>query len=56
MSHERQKPVNDNYRDNYDKVFKKPKVRKGGNSKSSSMHRDKTKYYRPVQGGAQVPE
>jgi hypothetical protein len=85
VSHERQKPVNDKYRDNYDGIFHKrhvphgttihwvdeivgttpylngqivakqeghtyrvrPKVRKGGNSKSSSMHRDRKKYRRP---------
>jgi hypothetical protein len=43
VSHERQKPVNDKYRDNYDRIF----ARKGKQAKPTQAHRDRTKYRRP---------
>ncbi len=45
MSNEKQKPVSDKYRDNYDAIFK-PKVRKGKAALPSVAHRDRTKYNR----------
>ncbi len=46
MSHERQKPVSDAYREGWDRTFR-PAVRKGEQAKPTQPHRDKTKYHRP---------
>ena len=51
---ERQKPVSDKYREGYDGVEWSP--RKGEKSRPTHVHRDRTKYYRPVQDGGVVPE
>ena len=52
---EKQKPVSDKYRDNYDAIFK-PKVRKGKTALPSVAHRDRTKYDRNLWNRGEVDD